>query len=251
LTVNENVPVAIVLQGENMSNNHTVTRSISLLFLLNFLLLIAGCGDGDGSVKTADGAGKTIDSTVTIDANVTTGDAPLEVKLRAKSDDFILSQSWNFGDGATAETINPNTTVKHTYTEDGTYTVSLIANTNLGGAQADSIQITVGTGINAPVTTVFLFNLSDLTLYSIVGDSSVGDSGFNFPLQETDPDNTSPGLIEPGELGYIEVKCDVSWSLDAFFTDGVDPDAWQVNRGMELYSCGEDDVWDFFDLPNP
>ena len=230
-----------------MSNNHTVTRSISLLFLLNFLLLIAGC-DGDGSVETADGIGKTIDSTVTIDASVTTGAAPLEVKFRAKSDDLILSQSWNFGDGATAETINPNTSVKHTYTADGTYTVSLITNTNLGGAQTDSIQIIVGTGINAPVTTVFLFNSSDLTLYSIVGNSSVGDNDFNFPLQESDPDNASPGLIEPGEIGYIEVKCDVSWELNSFFTDGVDPDAWQVDRGMELYSCGEDYIWEFFEL---
>ena len=236
-----------------MSNNRIFTRSIIALFILNLTLLMAGCGgDGDGTVETADGIGKTIDSTVTIDASVTEGDAPLEVKFYVKSDDLVLSQSWNFGDGDTAETINPNSSVKHTFTEDGTYTVSLVTNTNLGGAQTDSIIITVGSGITFPVTTVHLINLiPDLTLYSIVGDSSVGDNDFSFRLQETDPDNASPGLIEPGELGFIEVKCDVSWELDASFTDGTDPDAWHVHRGMELYSCGQEYEWVFFELPNP
>ena len=232
-----------------MPTNLSVTRSFIALFILNLSFLLAGCnGDDDGTVKTADGTADTIDSTVTISRSVTEGDAPLEVRFRAKSDDFILSQSWNFGDGAAAETINPNSSVKHTYTAEGTYTVSLVANTNLGGAQTDTTTITVGSGISFPVTTVYLFNLSpDLTLYSIVGNSSVGDNDFNFQLQESDPDNASPGLIEPGELGYIEVKCDVSWSLDAAFTDGNDVEA-QVHRGMELYSCGEDYEWIFFEL---
>ena len=234
-------------------SNHTSARSIFFLFILGLSFLIAGCGgDGDGEVKTADGIADTIDSTVIIDASVTEGDAPLEVKFRAKSDDLILSQSWNFGDGDTAETINPNSSVKHKYKEEGTYTVSLVTNTNLGGAQTDSIIITVGSGITYPVTTVSLFNLSpDLTLYSIVGDSSVGDTDFSFRLQETDPDNASPGLIEPGELGFIEVRCDVSWSLNASFTDGTDPDASNVQRGMELYSCGQDYEWIFFELADP
>ena len=140
-------------------STHTSNRNIFFLFILGLSLLLAGCGgDGDDDVKTADGIADTIDSTVTIDASVTEGDVPLEVKFRAKSDDLVLSQSWNFGDGATKEKINPNSSVKHTYKEEGTYTVSLVTNTNLGGQQSDTIVITVGAGNTFPVTKVTLNN---------------------------------------------------------------------------------------------
>ena len=233
-------------------SNHTSNRNIFFLFILGLLFLLAGCGGGgDGDVETADGIPDNIDSTVTIDASVTEGDVPLEVKFRAKSDDFILSQSWNFGDGTTKETINPNSSVKHTYKEEGTYTVSLATNTNLGGQQGDTIEITVGSGTSFPVTKIFLDNLSpDLTLYSVVGNSSVGDTDFNFALYDTVTGEPTLG-IEPGDRGYIEVKCDVEWELDASFTDGTDPDAWNAQRGMQFYSCARNYEWIFFDLPNP
>ena len=236
-----------------MSNHRTFTRSIIVLFILGLSLLMVGCKGDFNDVKSVDDSKvPTIDSTVTIDANVTEGEAPLKVKFFAKSDDLILGQSWNFGDGATAETLNSNSNVKHTFTEEGTYTVTLNTATNLGGAQTDSITITVGSGKSFPVTTVYLVNLfTDLTLYSVVGNSSVGDTDFNFSLQESDPDNASPGLIEPGEEGFIEVRCDVSWELDAFFTDGDDLDAHKEHRGMELYSCGVEYEWVFFEPPQP
>jgi PKD repeat protein len=235
-----------------MSNNRTFTRSIIALFILNLSLLMAGCGgDGDGSVKTADGIGDTIDSTVTIDASVTNGDAPLEVRFRAKSDDLVLSQLWNFGDGTTAETINPNTSVKHTYTEEGTYTVSLVTETNLGGQQSDAIEITVGSGVSLPVTKVYFSNLSpDQYLVKVVGNSNAGDTDFNFTLYDTVTGEPSLS-IGPGDQGYIEVKCDVSWELDVSFTDSNGADAGQDQIGMELYSCGVDYEWTYFDLLNP
>jgi len=130
-----------------MSNNRTFTRSIIALFILNLSLLMAGCGgDGDGSVKTADGIGDTIDSTVSIEASVTDQDAPLEVKFKVVSDDLILSATWNFGDGEFSERVNPLSSFKHTYPAGGTYTVSVITDTNLGGPQTDTIVITIGSG---------------------------------------------------------------------------------------------------------
>jgi len=227
-----------------MSNNRTFTRSIIVLFILGLSLFMAGCGgDGDGSVETADGIAKTIDSTVTIDASVTAGNAPLEVKFHVKSDDLVLSQLWNFGDGATAETINPNSSVKHTYTEDGTYTVSVVTNTNLGGQQSDAIEITVGSGVSSPVTKVILNNLLlDEILIKVVGDSSVGDIGFNFTLYDTVTGEPTLG-VGPAERGFIEVKCDVSWGLDLSFTDAAGADAGQLQIGMQLYSCGEEYEW--------
>lgn len=227
-----------------MSNNRTFTRSIIVLFILCLSWFMAGCGGGgDGSVETADGIGKTIDSTVTIDASVTAGDAPLEVKFHVKSDDLVLSQLWNFGDGTTAETINPNSSVKHTYIEDGTYTVSVVTNTNLGGQQSDAIEITVGSGVSSPVTKVILNNLLlDEILVKVVGDSSVGDLGFNFTLFDTVTGEPTLG-VGPAERGFIEVKCDVSWGLDVSFTDVDGADTGQLQIGMQLYSCGEEYEW--------
>jgi hypothetical protein len=211
------------------------------------LFLIAGC-DGDGDVEIADGIGDTIDSSVTIDPSVTNGDAPLEVKFRVKSDDLILSQSWNFGDGATAETINPNSSVKHTFIDDGTYTVSVVTETNLGGQQSDSVAITVGSGITYPVTRVYLNNLMpDLTLSQVVGNSNAGDVDFNFPLTSAVTDEFTIGL-EPGELGYIEVKCDESWQLDLYYTDANGDDAGVDQLGQQLYSCGVEYEWELVEL---
>jgi PKD repeat protein len=233
-----------------MSSHRTFTQSFIVLFILSLSFLMVGCGgDSDGTVETADGIADTIDSTVTIDASVTAGDAPLEVRFSVDSDDLVLSQSWNFGDGAIAKSINPNSSVEHTFIEDGTYTVSVVTSTNLGGSQSDAIEITVGSGIDQPVTKVFLLNLTtDLTLKNpVVGDNSVGDPGFNFQLISTVTGEPTSGL-EPGEEGFIEVECDVSWQLDVSFTDANGEDARLVQIGMQLYPCGVDDGYTFFDL---
>jgi PKD repeat protein len=240
--------VAIIAEGEIMSN-HSSARSIILLFCLGLLFLVTGCGgDGDGSVETSDGIADTIDSTVTIDASVTEGDAPLEVRFSAKSDDLVLSQLWNFGDGDTAETINPNSSVKHTYTEGGTYTVSLVTATNLGGQQSDTIEITVGQVIAFPVARVTLINnLPEETLVKVVGDSSAGDIDFNFTLYDTVTGEPTLAL-GPGKWGYIEVKCDVNWELDVTFTDADGANARLDQIGMQLYLCGVGYEWEFFEL---
>ena len=231
-----------------MSNSHPASRSIIVLFFLNFLFLMAGCGGDDDGVETADGIGKTIDSTVTIDASVPAGDAPIEAKFSVKSDDLVLSQLWNFGDGTTADTINPNSSVKHTYTEDGIYTVSVVTETNLGGAQSDSITIKVGSGVSSPVTEVFLNNLlPDLTISKVVGSSSVGDVDFNFQLISSVTGEPTAGL-EPGERGYIEVKCDVTWGLDLSLTDVDGNDAGDDQIGMQLYLCGVKYEWEVLEL---
>ena len=242
-----------------MSNNRTFTRSIIVLFFLNLSYLIAGCGGGgDDTIKTVDDDNvKTIDSTVTIEASPISGEAPLEVKFSLDSNDLILSASWNFGDGESVGPIspdsptgpiNPNSSIKHTFTEEGTYTVSVTTDTNSGGPQGDTIVITVGPGVSSPVTKVILNNLSpDLSITRVVGDSSVGDTDFNFALSDTVTGDFTPS-IGPGERGFIEVKCDVSWQLDVSFTDSDGADAGQTQLGMQLYSCGEDFEWILFEL---
>ncbi|RLF47309.1 MAG: hypothetical protein DRN29_02775 [Thermoplasmata archaeon] len=65
-------------------------------------------------------------------------------------DGTIVSWRWDFGDGTTGE----GKIVKHTYSEDGVYTVLLNVTDDFGAHDEDTCQITVDT--SAPRTTVEL-----------------------------------------------------------------------------------------------
>ena len=129
-----------------MSIQHTFSRNIITFFIVSFLTLLVGCGGGGSDNSSVQG--ESDDSGLSIEASTVQGEAPLTVRFSAESDDdYIVSAAWDFGDGTTAVPTNPNSSVTHTYTEDGTYTVSLTAGLNLGGTQTDTIKITVGSGI--------------------------------------------------------------------------------------------------------
>jgi PKD repeat protein len=65
-------------------------------------------------------------------ADLTSGPVPLTVNYTDQSTGDITSWSWDFGDGATSKEQNPS----HTYTDAGTYTVSL-AVTGLCGSDTE------------------------------------------------------------------------------------------------------------------
>ena len=65
-------------------------------------------------------------------ADLTSGPVPLTVNFTDQSTGDITSWSWDFGDGATSTEQNPS----HTYTDAGTYTVSL-AVTGLCGSDTE------------------------------------------------------------------------------------------------------------------
>ena len=65
-------------------------------------------------------------------ADLTSGPVPLAVNYTDQSTGDITSWSWDFGDGATSTEQNPS----HTYTDAGTYTVSL-AVTGLCGSDTE------------------------------------------------------------------------------------------------------------------
>ena len=73
---------------------------------------------------------------VDFSASVTSGAYPITIQFTDGSVGTILSWAWDFGDGGTATTQNPS----HTYTSDGTYTVSLTITT----ADRTDIETKVG-----------------------------------------------------------------------------------------------------------
>jgi plastocyanin len=68
-------------------------------------------------------------------ASVTNGDIPLAVQFTDKSTGSVTNRSWAFGDGQNSSQTSP----QHTYTQAGTYTVSLTV-TGPGGVNTKIMQ---------------------------------------------------------------------------------------------------------------
>lgn len=62
------------------------------------------------------------------EANITTGNAPLNINFTDQSSNVPTNWEWDFGDGNTSSMQNPS----HTYITEGTYTVSLTASNSIG-----------------------------------------------------------------------------------------------------------------------
>ncbi len=95
----------------------------------------------------------------------------------------ITTWNWNFGDGQTATTQNP----QHTYTTAGSYTVSLTVRTSLGCEQSSSATVIV---VNALPIVDFItpsFCLSDITA--------------SFPNQSTNADGSTTNLTYAWNFG--------------------------------------------------
>jgi PKD repeat protein len=131
---------------------------------------------------------------VSISASPVSGEAPLAVVFTGIANDpdgTIASLIWNFGDG----TEGSGESETHTYTENGTYLVTLTAQDDKGGKASANIQITVGPKVNllpvvsisasavsgdAPLTVSFIASAADpdgkiVHLAWNFGDGSVGE----------------------------------------------------------------------------
>ena len=87
-------------------------------------------------------------------------------------DGSIVSWGWNFGDGATSTLQYPS----HTYTADGTYTVSLTVTDNQGATGTVSQTLSVsGSVVNQPPTAGFSFTTDNLNV--TFTDSSTDPDG--------------------------------------------------------------------------
>ncbi|MDI3385362.1 PQQ-dependent sugar dehydrogenase [Streptomyces sp. B-S-A8] len=80
---------------------------------------------------------------VEADADVTSGQTPLEVQFKADATDADgdkLTYSWDFGDGATSTEQNPT----HTFEKNGVYAATVTAKDKTGRTGSASAHITVG-----------------------------------------------------------------------------------------------------------
>lgn len=101
------------------------------------ILLIASQIPGCIEKETA----KNVAPSIIINANVTTGYAPLKVAFTANATDpdgYIVNYTWDFGDGNISYEQNP----VHTFTKNNTYNVTLTIKDNNGSTATDNIWIT-------------------------------------------------------------------------------------------------------------
>ncbi|HQJ88967.1 MAG TPA: PKD domain-containing protein, partial [Methanoregulaceae archaeon] len=84
-------------------------------------------------------------------ANVTEGEAPLTVQFMDQSTGFANAWRWNFGDNTSSTEQNP----VHTFTEEGTYDVTLYAERTTDPHSADEKTIDIYIHVGPPVTTDF------------------------------------------------------------------------------------------------
>ncbi len=123
-------------------------------------------------------------------ANVVSGEAPLAVRFDASSstdDKAVTSYSWNFKDGATATQENP----LHTFTQPGTYDVSLV----VSDAEGLTATTTIAINVTEPSTNNFALRINtggDEIQYR--GKTFIADDYFS---SGTVLDRPQTGLADP------------------------------------------------------
>lgn len=89
--------------------------------------------------------------TADFSSNVTSGSAPLDVSFIDKSTGTPVEWNWDFGDGTSLTEQNP----LHTYSTEGTYTVSLTVRNEKGtNSKSDTITVSQNIGPSEPVSPV-------------------------------------------------------------------------------------------------
>ena len=146
-------------------------RFLAVLCLLGAAVLVAGACTPPG------GPGNT-PPTAVITASPTFGAPPLEVILSASNSTdvggSIASYLWDLGDGNTSGLED----LTHTYTTEGTYTVTLTVTDNLGKTDTDTVDIVVSS--NQPPTVTAS---ADVT-------SGLAPLTVSFTSSASDPDGT-------------------------------------------------------------
>ena len=176
-------------------------------------------GEYTVSLTVTDEAGLTDSDTVTItvtnetdqppvariSANTTSGPAPLEVAFtgdNSSDDDAIVSYQWNFKDGSSSTEPNPT----HTFTDPGTYVVSLTVKDTNDQTHTRNISISVEEAVNeAPVAVATATPMSGEAPLTVTfkGNQSTDDKGivsyfWDFPQDPSSAPNNTRTFADPG-----------------------------------------------------
>ena len=99
---------------------------------------VIGTGNGDGDNQCPDENEAPVAS-----FSVSTNELTASFTNSSSDDNAVVSNRWNFGDGVTSSSVNPN----HTYASDGTYTVTLTVTDAQGLSSTTSKSVSVSGGV--------------------------------------------------------------------------------------------------------
>jgi PKD repeat protein len=125
-------------------------RSSHVLTLMTGVALIAACGDGNGPSNTAPTASFTYECTNLVCSFT---------DQSSDDDGTIDSRSWDFGDGSTGT----GETTSHTYSQGGTYAVTVEATDDGGKSTVSAAQSVIVTAASATVQADFDVACTGLT----------------------------------------------------------------------------------------
>ncbi len=179
-------------------------------------------------------------------ASVLGGTAPLTVTFADSSTGFVSERHWDFGDGGTAS----DATVEHTFTEAGTYTVTLVVSDPCGSSDTATTTVWVYEPVGPLVSVgehtldfgeVGVGHCASLQLsITNIGDATLVISGFG----TSNPSFVAPSVgaieLEPGEWDTVEVQfCPTDTGyydevLTIYSNDSVHPDypVWLRGTGV-------------------
>ncbi len=167
-------------------------------------------------------------------ANLTSGKPPLAVTFTNKSTGINLtgySYSWNFGDGSSPSTeIHP----AHTYTQDGSFTVSLTAKRPDGATITKSVEkyINVSSSSAGNAGLVAAYNFEEASGATVVDASGKGNNGTITEAARITSGKFGSALSFDGINDWVTVNDSASLDL----TTGMTLEAW-------VYPTGAPSAW--------
>ncbi len=188
----------------NTDGNYTVTLTVTT----------AGGNSDTDTVIIRVGTPSNAPPRAVVSADPTFGEAPLTVRFTGSnssdSDGNIVSYSWDFKDGNTSSTANP----VHTFSQNGSYNVTLTVTDNDGAVGTSSVIVTVGSVGSANLNCSGVVDVQDFGIML----SWLNGSYPNTLAPESQPDGTykhpdcpagedrSPDLNNDGSVNNVDLS---------------------------------------------
>lgn len=220
-------------------------------FILFALILIQGCSSGGDSSNVDTNSSPIADAGN--DQTVLVGIAVSLIGSNSTdADSDQLTYFWSFESKPANSTsiIFDENTAFASFTPDieGEYIVQLSVNDGLASG-LDTMMVAATRPSGASVATLYFINDFAGEIISIIGACSSGICDTYLTITSTDPNDTTPNIIEQADFGSTAVgftvlpECDVLWKIEPVIKDkspsADDNDMIAATLDMQLFSCGE------------